>query len=815
MGKIIKVGEGLREFPIGLLNDKITEINVSYNEIEEFPEEITLFSGITSITFSNNKIRKLPETIYNLKNLSHLHLSGNPIDIFPKSLKELFALFSIILDNCNYYKFPDITSFPNTLIFISLSENNIRQIPKNILNLKELGHLYLKGNQISKIPKELCELKELKILDLRNNNLSYLPEEIRNLTNLETLYLEGNPNLPLPSNLNPKEPKVLINYILRKQKLPQDTIKISKVYIYQNTQSDEIKESLKEVYEDTFKENLKYELIEGLSQVKKSINVLFFILPYDVHKNEGFLEKLIRKCDKLNLKYHFFLPEKGTVRDTEMNFSKIEKAVKVRVDIEKSYNDKIIYYKSKEDLGENMLGLMKEHQPKVCIQSLELQNIGHFENLSINFDDSLTCLVGENGTGKTTIIRALALALIGHEHEQLNINRIKQMLRIHGLENNSELKEEGQISLRYTIDDEEVYNIFTFTPTEDGRDIKLHFETTNPFVYGHNYLKSLVLGFPQVHQEIDLSKQQQLPDPLQQPHIEDLIPLINNVDENRLLSFMGWLANLNNEASNGHNDHVKSRAKQIIQKTFEIVSKIIDNEISFHRVKTVTPLDIWIKTPDAPNGIPLHLVSQGFKEVIGWIGHLLQRLAEAHPISKDFTKENGVVILDEIDAFTHPKWQVRLLDVMKETFVNIQFIVSTHSPLAILNQDINEVKELHLDAKTNTVTIQEHEDENAKIDLATTVLNYFDISTLLKKDWQTKVDRFYELKLAGENNNELKELQKSLDKTLIGLPIHDYRYFLFLKFLKDNGIDPNHTVEKIEMTDEELAAYKEAYAEYL
>ena len=757
---------------------------------------------------------ELPVSISKLEFLEYLLLNDNALTHLPKSLHHLFLLSHLFLHSNKFIQFPNVNYLPESISTLVLSSNKIKSIPKNINLLTKLNTFFIGGNQLLTIPKELCELTNLGVLDLENNNLSYLPEEIKNLTNLKKLYLEGNPNLPLPEGVTPEQPKLLISYILKNQKIPQKAIKISKAYIFQNTQLDKIKANLQGLYDDTFKENLKYELIETLRQIKKNVKSLFFILPYDTHKNDALLDKLIAKCDKLDIKYHFFLPAAGTVSDTEMNFATIGKAVLVRANIEKDYNDKIIYYKSKEDLAENMLGLMEEHQPRVRIQSLKLQNIGHFEDLKINFEDNLTCLVGENGTGKTTIIRALALALIGHEHEQLNISRIKQMLRIHGLEGNSEIKEAGQIILNYNIDEEEVCNTFTFTPTADGRDIKLNFETDSPFVYGHSYLKSLVLGFPQVHSEIDLS-QQQVPEPLLQPHIEDLIPLINNIDENRLLSFMGWLANLNNEASNGHNDRVKNRAKQIIEKTFDIVSKIIDNEISFYRVKTITPLDIWIKTADAPNGIPLHLVSQGFKEVIGWIGHLLQRLAEAHPISKDFTKENGIVILDEIDAFTHPKWQVRLLDVLKETFVNIQFIVSTHSPLAILNQNMNEVKELHLDSKTNTITVQEHQDENSKIDLATTVLNYFDISTLLKKDWQEKVDRFYELKLAGETTDELKELQKSLDKTLIGLPIHDYRYFLFLKFLKEKGINPNHTVEKIEMTDEELAAYKEAYSEYL
>ncbi len=51
------------------------------------------------------------------------------------------------------------------------------------------------------------------------------------------------------------------------------------------------------------------------------------------------------------------------------------------------------------------------------------------------------------------------------------------------------------------------------------------------------------------------------------------------------------------------------------------------------------------------------------------------------------TKENiqGIVIIDEIDLHLHPSLQQEVLLRLRKVFPNVQFIVTTHSPLAITN----------------------------------------------------------------------------------------------------------------------------------
>lgn len=55
-------------------------------------------------------------------------------------------------------------------------------------------------------------------------------------------------------------------------------------------------------------------------------------------------------------------------------------------------------------------------------------------------------------------------------------------------------------------------------------------------------------------------------------------------------------------------------------------------------------------------------------------------------------KVNGIVVVDEIDLHLHPTLEQEVLQRFQKTFPNIQFIVSTHSPLVISNLQTKEGK---------------------------------------------------------------------------------------------------------------------------
>ena len=118
--------------------------------------------------------------------------------------------------------------------------------------------------------------------------------------------------------------------------------------------------------------------------------------------------------------------------------------------------------------------------------------------------------------------------------------------------------------------------------------------------------------------------------------------------------------------------------------------------MSFMTVQQFSPPIIIIKSDESPNGIPLNLISQGFKIIIGWIGYFIQRKIEAFPLTspKNSAREKSILLIDEIDSSIHPVWQSRLLGVLREEFPNTQIICTTHSPLMVAGLDRNQIVEV-------------------------------------------------------------------------------------------------------------------------
>ena len=54
----------------------------------------------------------------------------------------------------------------------------------------------------------------------------------------------------------------------------------------------------------------------------------------------------------------------------------------------------------------------------------------------------------------------------------------------------------------------------------------------------------------------------------------------------------------------------------------------------------------------------------------------------------------GFVLIDEIDAHLHPKWQRRVVDDLKLTFPGTQFVCTSHSPFIIQSLEAGELRTL-------------------------------------------------------------------------------------------------------------------------
>ncbi len=93
-------------------------------------------------------------------------------------------------------------------------------------------------------------------------------------------------------------------------------------------------------------------------------------------------------------------------------------------------------------------------------------------------------------------------------------------------------------------------------------------------------------------------------------------------------------------------------------------------------------------------------LSDGYRSILSMTFELIRQMTKAYPgraiFADDFAKVivPGVVLIDEVDAHLHPSWQRQIGRWFREHFPNIQFIVTTHSPFVCQAADVGTVYRL-------------------------------------------------------------------------------------------------------------------------
>ena len=82
---------------------------------------------------------------------------------------------------------------------------------------------------------------------------------------------------------------------------------------------------------------------------------------------------------------------------------------------------------------------------------------------------------------------------------------------------------------------------------------------------------------------------------------------------------------------------------------------------------------------------PFMNLSDGQRAMLAVVGDLAQKVATLNPhLGADVLSETeGVVMIDELDLHLHPTWQRHVIEDLRSTFPKIQFICTTHSPFLI------------------------------------------------------------------------------------------------------------------------------------
>ncbi|MBS0124707.1 AAA family ATPase [Thetidibacter halocola] len=111
-----------------------------------------------------------------------------------------------------------------------------------------------------------------------------------------------------------------------------------------------------------------------------------------------------------------------------------------------------------------------------------------------------------------------------------------------------------------------------------------------------------------------------------------------------------------------------------------------------------TPGSIFIRQ----NGqrIAMKDMSVGYKSVIAMVSDIIRELLY-HFDNLEYAA--AVVFIDEIETHLHPRWKMRIMTLLRRAFPQVQFVVTTHDPLCLRGMYDGEVFVLQRAADTDRV----------------------------------------------------------------------------------------------------------------
>lgn len=375
------------------------------------------------------------------------------------------------------------------------------------------------------------------------------------------------------------------------------------------------------------------------------------------------------------------------------------------------------------------------------IKQLKLENLGRFQSLDIDFaptdtvTSNVTVLIGNNGAGKTSILRSLATSLSWFVArlrsdkgsgsplpEEVILNGTSTtaseiVLQDHGTEfswsltrtrkgrkgnRQSQLNEASKLADKYRMrladKDSASLPLIAFYPVERVvLDIPLKIKERHTFQQLDGYDNSLNQGvdfrrfFEWFREREDIeneregdifldfySKNTQL--------IDDLMEIAESAS-----SRLDKMKDFDVEALNKEFSHITKMMnvmKQVETQTKDPQLNAVRSAIEsfmpgFSNLRVRRKPRLHMSIDKEEQTLNVLQLSQGEKSLMALVGDIARRLAMMNPDLENPLHGDGVVLVDEIDMHLHPQWARTIISRLTKTFPNCQFILTTHSPLVI------------------------------------------------------------------------------------------------------------------------------------
>jgi len=403
-----------------------------------------------------------------------------------------------------------------------------------------------------------------------------------------------------------------------------------------------------------------------------------------------------------------------------------------------------------DELAQTYFDMILDHLPSsvFSIKSINLHEFRRFRDLTIKFDKQMTVIIGDNGAGKTSIAESLSKLL-----SWFNQNLIKSNVnakKIVESDINIFAKDYSELIGQFHLGNKTPLNLSLATPVtgysgNKSGDVAKSKQMGDMYrsVADKKNIELPILAFYSVERasftlpkspsdktflDVANSRFNALKDSLDaSSQLEEFsrryIELFNlaegeetqEIKESRMT--INSLNNLIEKLHKGTEPPAESELVIELNAENDKLNKLLDNKSRIHSkqlervnyaIETLVP-DVRDLRADRSKGnqrllvenfgnvVNISQLSQGQKSLVALTGDLALRLVTLNPNLENSLSGHGIVIIDEIELHLHPKWQQQIMLGLQETFPNIQFIVTTHSPQVLSTVDKNCIRQISFD----------------------------------------------------------------------------------------------------------------------
>lgn len=302
------------------------------------------------------------------------------------------------------------------------------------------------------------------------------------------------------------------------------------------------------------------------------------------------------------------------------------------------------------------------------LQSLKIENIRAIKQMELDFRDESgraarrwTVLLGENGCGKSTVLKSIALVLAGSEALPDLLGPTEQWVR------NGARQAHIEATIATAAGDERMVALTIRRGA--GRDSVIKQNAKSLALLDqavrHTDRNYFVAGYGAFRRPPDMSRIAGSSGPSFQGRAGNLATMFMNSE---LISLEQWALDLDYASD--------SKGRDLIAQTLGTLLPGME-------FKDIDKLGRSVIMSTVDGSVPLRQLSEGYQAMAAWAGDLLFRITTSFRNYKNPLAARGVLLLDEMDLHLHPVWKRKLVDFLTSAFPNLQIVATTHSPLSV------------------------------------------------------------------------------------------------------------------------------------